>query len=64
MFKEMFTNSLSSIMDSQSRVEMRNDLLVHSYSSFFDGFLFGDIWLGTPTFERFSNYTIGEINQG
>jgi len=41
MFKEMFTNNLSSIIDSQSRVEMRNDLLVHSYSSFFDGFFEG-----------------------
>ena len=41
MFEGIFNNNLISISDDQSRIEMRNDLLVHSYSSFFDGFFEG-----------------------
>lgn len=41
MFDEVFNNNLIALADDQARVELRNDLLLNSYSSYLDGFFEG-----------------------
>tara|TARA_B100000989_G_C19507690_1_gene457272 strand:- start:462 stop:1619 length:1158 start_codon:yes stop_codon:yes gene_type:complete len=41
MFNDYFSSNLIALSDDQARIELRGDLLINSYSSYFDGFFDG-----------------------